>query len=104
MRLWEQACAKFKPQNPWNEEPGVTKPVSGKNVLTFRQVLYALKCDFELERIVERRRIIQHHYIVHLNLCHILKKTQTIGRACSRHTIKSSVLVFLQGTRPRASV
>lgn len=47
--------------------------------LTFRQVLDALKGDLELERVVERRRVIQHHYIVHLNLCHILKKTQTMG-------------------------
>lgn len=47
--------------------------------LTFRQVLDALEGDLELERVVERRRVIQHHYIVHLNLCHILKKTQTMG-------------------------
>lgn len=54
--------------------------------LTFRQVLDALEGDLELEWVVERRRVIQHHYIVHLNLCHILKKTQTMGTGGSlRH-------------------
>lgn len=40
--------------------------------LTFREVLYAFEGDFKLERVEEGRRVVQHHYIVHLNLCHIL--------------------------------
>lgn len=52
---------------------------AGGRPLTFRQVLDALEGDLELERVVERRRVVQHHYIVHLNLCHILKAAQTMG-------------------------
>lgn len=41
--------------------------------LTFRQVLDALEGDLELERVVEGRRVVQHHDVVHLNLGHILE-------------------------------
>lgn len=84
------ARARPGPGNFQRLQPATDSPAAGGRRLTFRQVLDALEGDLELERVVERRRVIQHHYIVHLNLCHILKKTQTMGTGACCGTIKSS--------------